>query len=223
MQALARNPAEPKDESEKHASAEDIADQAYLRPAFVPKAMQVHNRYLITENDDGVVVFDQHALHERILYEQLREKVLAGGMESQGLLVPEPIDLPPGQAGLVVEQAELFAKLGIRVEEFGGDTILVSSYPAMLANMNIGALVRDVIEELLGDGEPPDRRDLLDHLLHTIACKAAVKAGDRLTPEEITALLDQGEATRDSHHCPHGRPTALVLTREMLDRQFLRT
>ncbi len=190
---------------------------------FAPRAMQVHNRYLITENDDGVVVFDQHALHERILYEQLRHKVLAGGMESQGLLVPEPIDLPPGQAGLVLEQVDLFAKLGIRVEEFGGETILVSSYPAMLANMNIGALVRDVIEELLGGGDPPDRRDLLDHLLHTIACKAAVKAGDRLTPEEISALLAQGEATADSHHCPHGRPTALVLTREMLDKQFLRT
>lgn len=194
-----------------------------IEPQAFHRALQVHNRYLITENDDGVVVFDQHALHERILYEQLRAKVLSGGMESQRLLVPEPIDLPPGQAGLVLEHAELFARLGIRVEEFGGDTILVSSYPAMLANLNVGALVREVIDDLLGGTEPPDRRDLLDHLLHTIACKAAVKAGDKLTPEEISALLAQGEATSDSHHCPHGRPTALVLSREMLDRQFLRT
>ncbi|MDA7977139.1 MAG: DNA mismatch repair endonuclease MutL [Pirellulales bacterium] len=206
-------------------SLEETQRQQQSLSGEVPsaKAMQVHNRYLIAENKDGVVVFDQHALHERVLYEQLRHKVLSGEMESQGLLVPESIDLPPGQAGMVLEQAELFAQLGIRMEGFGGDTILVSSYPAMLANMNIGALVRDVIDELVGGNGPPDRRDLLDDLLHTIACKAAVKAGDRLSPEEVSVLLAQGEATADSHHCPHGRPTALVLTREMLDRQFLRT
>ena len=95
--------------------------------------MQIHNRYLITESAEGVLVIDQHALHERILYEQFREKVLAGALETQNLLVPEPVDLGPAEAAAALEQRELLAQLGIRVEPFGGGTVLVSSYPAMLA------------------------------------------------------------------------------------------
>ncbi|MEX0936617.1 MAG: DNA mismatch repair endonuclease MutL [Pirellulales bacterium] len=185
-------------------------------------ALQIHNRYLVTESDDGVVVIDQHALHERILYEQIRAKVLAGSLETQQLLVPEPVDMSASEAAAVFEQSELLAKLGIHVQPFGGETVLVSSYPAMLANMAPGEILRDLVEDLLAGGKRPDRRDLLDHLLHTIACKAAIKAGDRLTCEEISELLAQRHLAQDSHHCPHGRPTALVFTREQLDRQFKR-
>jgi DNA mismatch repair protein MutL len=184
---------------------------------------QVHNRYLITENDDGMVVIDQHALHERILYEQLREKVLAGQMETQRLLVPEPVSLPPSDAAAALEARETLVQLGIEVEPFGGDTLLVSSYPAMLANLSPAELLRQVVELLLNSRRSPERRDLLDELLHMIACKAAIKAGDHLAPEEITALLEQRHCYQDSHHCPHGRPTALLFTREELDRRFKRT
>jgi DNA mismatch repair protein MutL len=185
--------------------------------------LQVHNRYLIAEAGGGVLVIDQHALHERILYEQLRTKVLAGALECQSLLVPEPVDLAPAEAAAVLEQRDLLAQLGIRVEAFGGDTVLVGSYPAMLGQVNLVEMLRGVVDRLTGGGKLPERRDLLDELLHMMSCKAAVKAGDPLTPEEIEALLEQRHLADDAHHCPHGRPTALMLTREELDRQFLRT
>lgn len=184
---------------------------------------QIHNRYLVTENEDGMVVIDQHALHERILYEILREKVLGGQIETQRLLVPEPVTLPPAEAAAALESREVLLRLGIEVEAFGGDTLLVSSYPAMLANMSPAEMLRQVVEQLLSSSRAPDRRDLVDDLLHMIACKAAIKAGDRLSPEEITTLLEQRHHIQDAHHCPHGRPTALVFTREELDRRFKRT
>jgi len=188
-----------------------------------PAAIQVMNRYLIAESDEGVVVIDQHALHERIIYEQLREKVLAGGMETQKLLAPEPVDLSSDEAAAVIEARDLLGQLAVEVEPFGGTTVLVSSYPAMLANWNPVDLLRSLAEQLTSGGKAPDRRDILDELLHMISCKAAIKAGDRLTPEEVTALLQQRGLAQDAHHCPHGRPTSLVFTREDLDKQFLRT
>jgi len=184
---------------------------------------QIHNRYLVTENTEGMVVIDQHALHERILYEQLREKVLAGDMETQRLLVPEPVSLAPAEAAAALEAKEVLAQLGIEVEPFGGDTVLVSSYPAMLANLAPADMLRQVVEQLITSSRTPERRDLVDELLHMISCKAAIKAGDRLAPEEVTSLLEQRHHYQDSHHCPHGRPTALVFTREELDRRFKRT
>jgi len=186
-------------------------------------AMQVHNRYLIAESEEGVVVIDQHALHERILYEQLRERVLAGALETQRLLVPEAVDLSPAEAAAALADKELLAQLGVEVAPFGGDTVLVTSYPAMLANFRPAEVLRDLVARLMAEGKAPDRRDLLDELLHMIACKAAIKAGDRLSPEEVAALVELRHLAQDSHHCPHGRPTALVFTREELDRQFLRT
>jgi DNA mismatch repair protein MutL len=186
-------------------------------------ALQLHDRYLVTESEDGMVVIDQHALHERILYESLREKVLAGTLESQALLVPEPVDLTPAEAAAALESREVLKELGMTVEPFGGDTVLVSSYPAMLANFRPAEVLRDVLERILAGGKHPEPRDVVDSLLHMISCKAAIKAGDRLTPAEIAALLEQRHLARDTHHCPHGRPTALFFSRDELDRQFMRT
>ncbi len=186
-------------------------------------AMQVLNRYLIAEMDNGVIVIDQHALHERILYEEIREKVLGGAMETQNLLVPEPVDLSPAEAAAVLDAQEMLAQLGVKVEPFGGGTVLISSYPAMLANWNPAELLRTLADQLTSGGKPPDRRDLLDELLHMISCKAAIKAGDRLSPAEIDELLERRDLAQDAHHCPHGRPTALVFTRDELDKQFKRT
>jgi DNA mismatch repair protein MutL len=194
-----------------------------LLPPRSPAALQVHNRYLIAETEEGMVVIDQHALHERILYEQLRAKVLAGALESQSLLVPEPVDLAAAELAAILEHRELLLRLGVQIEPFGGDTILVRSYPAMLSNIRPQEMLRGLADQLVSGGKAPDRRDLLDELLHMVSCKAAIKAGDRLTPEEIGDLLQQRHLVQDTHHCPHGRPTALVFTREDLDRQFKRT
>ncbi len=209
-----------RDESDPTASA----SMTFGEPAPMPRqtALQVHNTYLITETEEGMVVIDQHALHERIIYEQLREKVLNDKAESQKLLVPEPVTLPPAEAAAVLGQKETLKKLGIEVEEFGGDTVLVSAYPAMLNKHNPAEMLRGIVESLMTEGSEPDRRDLIDELLHMISCKAAVKAGDKLTPEEISDLLNHRELCQDSHHCPHGRPTALVFTREDLDKKFKR-
>lgn len=185
-------------------------------------ALQIHNRYLITESDEGVVVIDQHALHERILYEEIRQRVLAGALETQRLLVPEPVDLAPAERAAVLEHAELLGQLGVEIMPFGGSTVLVSSYPAMLRRVAPAELVRGLAEQLVGGGKKPDRRDLLDELLHLMSCKAAIKAGDPLSGDEIAALLARRHLVQDAHHCPHGRPTALVFTREQLDRQFQR-
>ncbi len=184
---------------------------------------QVHNRYLITQDEEGMVVVDQHALHERILYEQLRVKTESKSLESQRLLVPEPLDLTPSEAAAAVEHQEVLESIGINIEPFGGDTILMTSYPAMLSKMRPIEVLRQVLEPLMSGGKQPDARELLDELLHLIACKAAIKAGDKLSGEEITALLEQRYLFQDTHHCPHGRPTALHFSREQLDKMFKRT
>lgn len=191
-------------------------------PSRTPTALQVHNTYLISESEEGMLVIDQHALHERIIYEQIREKVLEGKLESQKLLVPEPVSLPPAEAAVVLEKADLLAQIGITVEPFGGDTVLVSAYPAMLANHNPAEMLRGVVDQLISGNKPLEHRDIVDELLHMISCKAAVKAGDKLSPEEITALLEHRQLCQDAHHCPHGRPTSLVFSREELDRRFKR-
>ena len=184
---------------------------------------QVHNRYLVTQDEGGMVVVDQHALHERILYEQLRQKVDSHSLESQRLLVPEPLDLTAAEAAAALDSRELLAQIGIEVEPFGGDTVLLTSYPAMLANMRPGEVLRQVLEPLMSGGKEPSARDVLDELLNMLACKAAIKAGDKLSPEEVTALLEQRYHYQDTHHCPHGRPTALFFSREQLDKMFKRT
>lgn len=191
-----------------------------LHPAMSYLGFQVHDRYLVTQDERGMVVVDQHALHERILYERIREKVLGGAVETQRLLVPEPVSLLPSEREAALEAKDLLAKVGIDIEAFGGDSVLVRSYPAMLANLTPADMLRQALESLIAAGQDPEIRDLLDHLLHTIACKAAIKAGDRLTSEEITSLLEQRDLYQDTHHCPHGRPTALFFSRDELDRMF---
>jgi DNA mismatch repair protein MutL len=190
--------------------------------ATVP-AIQVMDRYLIAESDNAVIVMDQHALHESILYEKLRKKILSGPLDRQPLLVPEPVDLSADEAAALLDQRETLSQLGIEIEPFGGETVLLTGLPSLLAKQNRGKLLQSLAAQLASPGGTAERRDLLDELLHMVACKAAIKAGDVLATEEIQVLIAQRTESKTSHHCPHGRPTTLVLTREDLDRQFLRT
>jgi DNA mismatch repair protein MutL len=123
----------------------------------------------------------------------------------------------------VLDQRDLLAELGIRVEEFGGATVLVASYPAMLRRVKPAELVRELAARLARGDRAPDRRDLFDEMLNMMSCKAAVKAGDYLSPVEVQALVQNRHLVDDAHHCPHGRPTTLIFSREELDRQFRRT
>jgi DNA mismatch repair protein MutL len=196
--------------------------QTPSEPAGPVKAVQVHDLYLVVEVPDGLLVIDQHALHERVLFEQLRDRLRAGQLEVQRLLIPEPVNLPPAQAALVLEQREALAQLGLEVSDFGGGTVLLGSYPAVLGKRRPKEILRAVVDYLAGQERPPSREVLLNDLLSLMACHAAVRAGDRLTPEEVRDLAAQRQLAQDSHHCPHGRPTSLLFTRQDLDRQFRR-
>ena len=204
------------------AAAQPTEAATGTQPQGTSLGMQLHNRYLVAEHESGIMVIDQHALHERVLYEQLREKIASDALEVQRLLVPEAVNLTAAEAAAVIESREELATLGIEVEPFGGDTVLVVAYPAMLGKISPGEILRQVVEQLVAENRPPERRDLIDELLHSMACKAAVKAGDSLSLDEVISLLLQRHLCQDAHHCPHGRPTALVFTKEELDRRFKR-
>ncbi|MEM9702627.1 MAG: DNA mismatch repair protein MutL, partial [Planctomycetota bacterium] len=136
------------------------------------------------------------------------------------LLVPESVELDAKRHAAVLEHTETLAELGFEVEDFGGTTVLLSGFPVLLKRADPAAVLADAADALADNPKTPDRRDLLDSLLHVMSCKAAVKAGQRLRPEEIDALLTARHLVEDAHHCPHGRPTALTLSRDDLDRQF---
>jgi DNA mismatch repair protein MutL len=187
------------------------------------KVLQLHDSYIVVETPDGMLVIDQHALHERILFEQFKNRWRGGKIEKQRLLIPEPVDLPGDQAARVLEAKSELAELGLDVEDFGNGTVLLSSYPALLGNKPPATILKDVIDFLVAQDRAPNREHLLNDLMSMMACKAAVKAGDRLTTEQIAALLDQRHLANDTHHCPHGRPTSLLFSRKDLDRQFGRT
>ena len=184
------------------------------------RAMQIMDCYLVVEAEQGMMIIDQHALHERIMYEYLRPRVLNGSVESQRMLIPETIDLTAREAALIVEHAEVLGQIGIGVEEFGTNTVLVNKWPVMMKKARPSEMIRDIAEQLESQEKKPTRRDILDELLHMMSCKAAIKSGQRLKPEEIDSLLAQRHLCDDAHHCPHGRPTALVLSQTELDKQF---
>ncbi|MBA3315664.1 MAG: DNA mismatch repair endonuclease MutL [Planctomycetota bacterium] len=205
------------------APSPEINDVSHGPPSPSPfsrsRAMQVLDTYLVVETDRGLTVIDQHALHERIMYEHFRRKTLAGAVETQRLLAPEPVELSPQESALLIAHRETLLQIGYVLDEFGRNTVLLSGYPAMLAKADHHAILRDLADGL-AEANGPNRRDLLDKLLHMMSCKAAIKAGQRLADDEIQSLISQRHLVDDAHHCPHGRPTALVLSRDQLDRQF---
>jgi len=208
-------------------AANDQAASAFLAvpdssPAVV-KAIQLYDAYLVMETPEGMLVIDQHALHERILFEQLKERLRSGQLEVQRLLIPQPIELPPEQASRGLECRDALRELGLEVEDFGGNTLLLTSYPAILDNRPPQSILKVVIDHLASKERLPTREVLLNDLMSLMACHSAVRAGDRLTPEEIAALVAARDLAADTHHCPHGRPTSLLLSRQELDRQFRRT
>lgn len=184
------------------------------------RALQIHDCYLVIETEQGMTVIDQHALHERILYEHFRERVLDGSLESQRLLLPVTLEMSAREVAALAGNQEILEQLGFSVEEFGSGTVLVSRHPVLLGRTNLVELIKELADRLDSGERAPTRRDILDELLHLMSCKAAVKAGQRLSADEIESLLAQRHLVDDAHHCPHGRPTALTLSREELDRQF---
>ena len=207
--------------------APDVPQPPWPRVADLPredsaKVIQLYDAYLVVETPEGMLVIDQHALHERILFEQFKRLLRDGPLESQRLLLPEPIELSAEQAARTLEQRQALLELGLGVEDFGGGTVLLTAYPALLRRRSPSSVLRAVVDHLMTKERLPGREVLFNNLLSLMACHAAVRAGDRLTPEEMTALVAQRSLVDDTHHCPHGRPTALLFSRQELDRQFRR-
>jgi DNA mismatch repair protein MutL len=186
------------------------------------RSLQLYDAYLVVETDEGMLVIDQHALHERILFEQFRNRIASGTLQSQALLIPEPIDLPGESAGRLLEQRGALADLGMGIEDFGGGTVLLTRYPLLLGRRSPREALLAIVEHLANQDRVPAREVLFDHLLSLMACHSAVRAGDRLGPEMVSELLAQRHLADDHHHCPHGRPTALLFTKHDLERQFRR-
>jgi DNA mismatch repair protein MutL len=190
--------------------------------------LQVRNSYVVTEDDQGILIVDQHALHERVMFEELRARVLGSGqnLESQRLLMPEQIRANASRQALLEELSSLLARIGIEAAPMGPDTVGVHAFPSFLFSR--GVEVVPFMEELLdraenGDiaaGDATAEEAALHAVLDMMACKAAVKAGDKMTPDELSALLAKRAEVERSSNCPHGRPTTLRLTHADLEKRF---
>jgi len=183
---------------------------------------QLHNTYIVAADGDGLVIVDQHALHERILYNDLLRRIADGPLMSQRLLIPQTLRVSPAQQSAAEENGSLLASLGLEVEPFGPNTLAIHRLPVLLADGDASTFVRELLDRLLNSA-PTESEHPLEPLLEMMACKAAVKAGDPLTVPEMDALLARRSDCEKSSACPHGRPTTLRLTVAELEKQFKRT
>jgi len=183
---------------------------------------QLYNKYIIADTGAGLVVIDQHTAHERVIYERLKAASGAGSVVGQRLLVPVTFTLDRGELELLEALTDDFDGLGFELEAFGGDTYAVKSHPADLLPADAGEFVRGVLDDFVERGGKPGAPQARDRLLRSVACRAAVMAGDPLGPEEMEALVADLLATDSSTICPHGRPTMVDLPDRVLDRLFKR-
>lgn len=178
---------------------------------------QAGNRYLVVESPRGVSLIDQHAAHERVLYERFREALPEGKIEVQPLLVPVNVELAPTLAARLAEEIEVFARLGIEIEPFGGDSFIIRAIPAILFDWNREELVLELISRLEEGRSPSDPRE---EIIVRLACLAAVKARQRLGASQPGKLVEELLACREPDRCPHGRPTMITFSWEELERRF---
>ncbi len=181
---------------------------------------QAMDTYIIVEQGDTLLLFDKHAAHERILFEKL--KAQPQEVMSQVLLQPLQTDLGREESAVLLEQAKLLERLGFTVEDFGGGTVLLRAIPADIDEKDAEPCLSEMAQQLL-DGRRLDPAAVHDELLHTIACKAAIKGGRKTDPQELSALVAELMARDDIKYCPHGRPVCITLTRSNLERQFKRS
>ncbi len=193
------------------------------RPESAGAVLQIHRMYLVAQTDDGLIIVDQHALHERILYERLSRRVREGQVASQQLLLPMPVELTNQQRALLDKVQEILSKVGIELVDFGPTAVAVQAFPAMLDRADPAAAVQDIVDRLVEMPTDSAGEQVLEEVLASMACKAAVKAGDRLSEVEMSQLLADAELTERSSNCPHGRPTILKMSLAELEKQFKRT
>jgi DNA mismatch repair protein MutL len=181
---------------------------------------QVHGAFIVSQTEDGVVIVDQHAAHERIVYEALKKALAEQTVPRQILLVPEVVEMDEPSAQRILSRTDQLAEVGLIVEMFGGGAILVREVPAILGNADVGSLLRDMAEELAEFDDSQAVKDRVEKICATMACHGSVRAGRKLTIDEMNALLRKMEATPNSGQCNHGRPTYVELRKIDLEKLF---
>lgn len=182
---------------------------------------QIHENYIISQSKDGLVIVDQHAAHERLIYEKLKNQMAAGKIISQGLLVPEIIDLNDTEISELLNYQEILNNFGIEIEAFGVDSISVQSLPALLGTkINIKKLIHDILDEITDHGTTEKLQKTLFEKLSSAACHGSIRSGRRLNADEMNVLLRQMEETPNSGHCNHGRPTYITLNLIDIEKLF---
>ena len=188
-------------------------------PLGVARA-QLHETYVIAQTASGIVIVDQHAAHERLVYERMKKALAGGGVARQPLLIPEVVELDPTEVSRLDARAAELAELGLVIEAFGPDAVVVREVPAMLGRLDIKALVRDLADDIAETGNALALKERLEEITGTLACHMSVRAGRRLTGEEMNALLREMEATPHSGQCNHGRPTYVELKLADIEKLF---
>ena len=181
---------------------------------------QLHETYIIAQTETGIVLVDQHAAHERLVYERMKKNMNETGVPRQTLLLPEVVELDQGAAERLAARAQELSELGLVLEPFGEGAVVVREAPALLGDTNIKGLVRDLADELAELDEALSLKERLEEVCSTMACHGSVRAGRRLTTEEMNALLREMEATPHSGQCNHGRPTYVELKLSDVERLF---
>jgi DNA mismatch repair protein MutL len=200
----------------------EAAPAAEAHPLGAARA-QVHENYIIAQTATGIVIVDQHAAHERLVYERLKRQRAGAGIAAQALLIPEIVELSSAEAAALLERAEELRGLGLTIEPFGGTAIAVREVPAILGRVEAAALLRDILDELADLGESGLLQGRIDAVLSRMACHGSVRSGRPLRAEEMNALLREMEATPLSGQCNHGRPTYVELRLTDIERLFGRT
>ena len=184
---------------------------------------QVHENYIIAQTETGVVIVDQHAAHERLVYEKFKKQMAEKGVPAQALLIPEIIELAAGEADLLLTVGNDLKQLGLGIEAFGGGAIAVRETPAILGEVNAEKLIRDILDELDDLGDSTTLQTRIEAILSRMACHGSIRSGRRLHADEMNALLREMEATLHSGQCNHGRPTYVELRLCDIERLFGRT
>lgn len=184
---------------------------------------QVHENYIIAQTETGMVIVDQHAAHERLVYEKLKAQMAESGVAAQALLIPEIVELSESDCARLIELTDELARLGMVIEPFGGSAIAVRETPAILGPVNAEAMIRDILDELADVGQSLTVQARIEAILSRVACHGSVRSGRRMRAEEMNALLRDMEATPHSGQCNHGRPTYVELKLADIERLFGRT
>jgi DNA mismatch repair protein MutL len=184
---------------------------------------QVHENYIVAQTEDGLVIVDQHAAHERLVFEAMRTALHSRPIPAQALLIPEIVDLPEDDCDRLMAHAEELMRLGLAIERFGPGAIAVRETPAMLGEMDAAGLIRQLADELAEWDTANGLAGRLEYLAATMACHGSVRSGRRMRTEEMNALLRQMEATPGSGQCNHGRPTYIELKLADIERLFGRS